>query len=190
VTIGYRGGNAFASAVSFFRFGMLSLVRFAAFSLFLTVAAATCAAELQPWTGGPPPGLRLKDLGGRLHRLVDYRGSVVLVNFWATWCEPCRDEMPSMQRLKTKLAGRPFVVLAVNLGEPESRIRKFLSERKLGLTVLLDPGMRAAEAWNARILPASFVIGSDGRIRYHVIGGLDWSSKRVAAIVSNLVGTK
>jgi len=169
---------------------MLHLVRLAAFSLILTFAATTCAAELQLWTGGPAPGLRLKDLAGHVHRLADYRGSVVLVNFWATWCEPCRDEMPSMQRLKTKLAGRPFVVLAVNLGEPEARIRKFLSEAKLQLTVLLDPGMKAADAWKARILPASYVIGRDGKIRYHVIGGLDWSSKPVAAVIGNLVGTK
>jgi len=98
--------------------------------------------------------------------------------------------MPSMQRLKTKLAGRPFVVLAVNLGEPEARIRKFLSEAKLQLTVLLDPGMKAADAWKARILPASYVIGRDGKIRYHVIGGLDWSSEPVAAVIGNLVGTK
>jgi len=98
--------------------------------------------------------------------------------------------MPSMQRLKTKLAGRPFIVLAVNLGEPEARIRKFLRETKLNLTILLDADMRAAGDWNTRILPASFVIGRDGKIRYHVIGGLDWTSERVDSVVTDLVGTK
>jgi thiol-disulfide isomerase/thioredoxin len=81
---------------------------------------AAHAAELKPWTGGPPPPLTLKDLEGKTHRLADYKGKVVLINFWATWCAPCVQEMPSIQRLKDKLAGRPFVVLAVNLDEPGS----------------------------------------------------------------------
>ena len=95
-----------------------------------------------------------------------------------------------MQRLKEKLARRPFVVLAVNLGEPESRIRKFLTQMRLGIPVLLDPEMQAAKAWNARILPASFVVGRDGRIRYRVVGELDWSSDRVVATITDLIAAK
>ena len=75
------------------------------------------ATELKPWTGGAAPALALEDLSGKPHDLAAYRGSVVLVNFWATWCGPCRDEMPSIERLRTSLAGRPFTVLAVNVGE-------------------------------------------------------------------------
>jgi thiol-disulfide isomerase/thioredoxin len=111
----------------------------------------------------------------------------VLVNFWATWCEPCRDEMPSMQRLKEKLAGKPFAVLAVNLDEPESRIRQFLSRMKVDFTVLLDPGKKAARAWDARILPASFVIGPDGEIRYSLVGELDWDQERVVDRLAELL---
>ena len=87
----------------------------------LLLALAVCAAsaqELKPWSGGVTPPLALLDLEGRPHRLEDYRGKVVLINFWATWCEPCLEEMPSMNRLRASLAGRSFEVLAINLAEP------------------------------------------------------------------------
>ncbi|HSE00736.1 MAG TPA: TlpA disulfide reductase family protein [Burkholderiales bacterium] len=164
---------------------MIALILRAALPCVLA-AAPVSAAELKPWTGGPAPVLELRGLDGAGHRLADYRGRVVLVNFWATWCEPCRDEMPSMQRLKEKLAGKPFAVLAVNLDEPESRIRQFLSRMKVDFTVLLDPGKKAARAWDARILPASFVIGVDGKIHYSLVGELDWDHERVVDRLSKL----
>src|SRR5690242_9980366 len=120
---------------------------------------AACAAQgqgLKPWPGGPTPPLALGDLAGREYRLADYRGKVVVVNFWATWCEPCREEMPSMKALRASLAGRPFEVLAVNLGEPESRVRRFLEQVPLDFPVLLDRDSAVAKAWRARVLPASF----------------------------------
>ena len=145
------------------------------------------AAELKVWSGGPAPALDLMGLDGRPYRLADLRGKVVLINFWATWCAPCREEMPSIERLTERLAERSFVVLAVNLDEPATRIRKFLSQTSLHLTVLLDPGRQAARAWNARILPASFVIGPDGVIRYSVIGEIDWGDEQVVRRVSALL---
>jgi peroxiredoxin len=153
----------------------------------LAFAAAAGAAELQPWKGGPTPALELKDLRGEVHRLADYRGKVVLVNFWATWCDPCREEMPSMERLRRSLAGRPFEVLAVNLAEPASRIERFLEKVPLGFPLLLDRDTAVAKAWKARILPASFLVGRDGRIRYVHFGELDWSSDEVRGTVLELL---
>lgn len=156
--------------------------------LFLLTGPAA-AADLKPWAGGPPPALALKGLDDATHRLADYRGKVVLLNFWATWCGPCRDEMPSIQELKDKLAGKPFVVLAVNLDEPESRIRKFLSQMKVKLDfpILLDPEREVARAWGARILPASYVIGADGKIRYSLVGELDWGHELVVSRIAELL---
>ena len=168
-------------------FPMISILRVALLCLPFVSAAASGAADLKPWTGSATPGLELRDLDGRAHRLAEYRGKVVLVNFWATWCAPCRDEMPSIQQLKEKLAGKPFMVLAVNLDEPEARIRKFLTQMKVDFTVLLDPGKTVARAWDARILPASFVIGPDGRIHYSLVGDLDWSDDRVVSRISELL---
>lgn len=163
------------------------MLRCVAFCLLGLAAAATAAADLKPWRGGPPPVLALNDLDGRLHQLSEYRGKVILINFWATWCEPCRDEMPSIQNLKEKLSGKPFVVLAVNLDEPESRVRKFLSQMNVDFTVLLDPEKKAAKAWGARILPASFVAGPDGRVRYSLVGEINWSGPDVVSRISELL---
>ncbi len=153
----------------------------------LALAAAAGAAELKPWTGGATPPLVLQDLHGRTHRLADYRGKVVLVNFWATWCEPCREEMPSIERLRQSLAGKPFEVLAVNIGEPLGRIERFLERMPLGFPMLLDRDTGAAKAWKARVVPATFLVGPDGRIRYVHYGELDWSSEPVRKRVAELL---
>lgn len=165
----------------------IPILRVATICILGFAAADLRAADLKPWRGGPPPSLELRDLDNRAHRLADYRGKVVLINFWATWCGPCRDEMPSIQELKRKLAGRPFVVLAVNLDEPETRIRKFLGEVKIDFTVLLDPERRVSKAWDARILPASFVVGPDGRIRYSLIGEINWGHDLVVSRIAELL---
>jgi thiol-disulfide isomerase/thioredoxin len=145
------------------------------------------AQQLKPWTGGPTPPLALQDLDGRAHRLEDYRGRVVLVNFWASWCEPCREEMPSLNRLRAGLAGQPFAVLAVNLAESESRVRKFLEQVPLEFPVLLDRDSAAARAWRARLLPVSFLLGPDGRIRYWALGEIDWAQESVRTTILGLL---
>ena len=119
--------------------------------------------------------------------LKDLRGRVVLVNFWATWCEPCRDEMPSFERLRAKLADQPFDVLAVNYGEGVARINGFLRTRNLSLTVLLDPEKEAANAWRAGGLPMTFLVDAQGRVRYSVFGERDWSEGEGLAVVQRLI---
>ena len=156
--------------------------------LLLALAVSVASAqELKPWGGGATPPLALQDLEGRPQRLEDYRGKVVLINFWATWCEPCREEMPSMNKLRASLAGRPFTVLAVNLAEPQSRVRRFMETVPLDFPVLLDRDTAAAKAWQARILPASFIVGADGRIRYSVLGGIDWTQERVRKAILEML---
>jgi thiol-disulfide isomerase/thioredoxin len=154
----------------------------------LALLAAPAAAEvLKPWAGGATPALELADLQGTKHTLAGYRGKVVLVNFWATWCEPCREEMPSIERLRASLQGRPFVVLAVNLAEPESRIRKFLEAVPVGFPVLLDRDTKTSRAWQAKLLPATYIVGPDGRIRYRHVGELDWARPEVRETILGLI---
>lgn len=161
----------------------------AKFALILLAAFAlpAHALELKPWTGGATPPLELSDLQGKTHRLADYRGRAVLVNFWATWCEPCRAEMPSFERLRAALESQRVTVLAVNLAEPEARIRRFLETMPLGYPVLLDRDGATARAWQARMLPATYVIGPEGRIRYRHLGELDWSSPEVRELILKLL---
>jgi len=155
--------------------------------LLLALATPAAAQELKPWAGGATPPLELSDIQGVRHTLADYRGKVVLVNFWATWCVPCRDEMPSIERLRASLEGRPFAVLAVNLAEPESRIRTFLEKVPVRFTVLIDRDTKTAKAWQARLLPATYIIGPDGAIRYRHLGELDWSKPEVRAAIMGLI---
>ena len=150
-------------------------------------AARADTGRFVPWSGSETPSLGLNDLSGRAHALTDYRGTVVLLNFWATWCEPCRAEMASMRRLRERLAGKPFTVLLVNHGETRMRVGDFVKREALGLAVLLDPNQDASRAWHVRVLPSSFVLGADGRVRYTVIGEMDWASPEAVETVQALL---
>ena len=156
-------------------------------AILFAAASIAGAQSLAPWRGGAAPPLALPDLGGRLHRLEDYRGKVVLINFWATWCEPCRDEMPSLDRLRVSLEGRPFVVLAVNFAEGESRVRRFLDQMPAAFTVLRDADGAASRAWRTRILPATYVVDAEGKPRYQHVGELDWSRAEVRKAIEELL---
>jgi thiol-disulfide isomerase/thioredoxin len=153
----------------------------------LSSQAAHAAQQLEPWGGERAPPLVLKDLRGATHDLAKLRGKVVLVNFWATWCEPCRHEMPSIERLRDKLEGRPFSVLAVNVDEPHARVRNFLEQTALSLPVLMDQNKKVTRGWNVRVLPTTFVIGADGRIRYRLVGDIDWSHGSIVGIITRLL---
>jgi thiol-disulfide isomerase/thioredoxin len=151
-------------------------------------AFAAQPAELKPWTGPTAPvPVVLRDLQGREHHLADYAGKVVLLNFWATWCDPCRAEMPAMQRLQDKLAGKPFVILAVDFGENEARIGEFLKQVPVKFTILLDRETKSANAWKVRALPLSFLIDADQKVRYSVLGDVQWDSPAVEELVRKLL---
>jgi len=153
----------------------------------LLLWCAAASAQLPSWSGGPTPSLRLPDLEGKEHALEAYRGRVVLVNFWATWCVPCKEEMPSIERLRSSMQGRPFAVLAVNLAEPDARVQRFLRDVPLGFPILMDRDTSASRAWKARLLPATFIVGPDGRIRYSYIGELDWSREPIRRQIAELL---
>jgi thiol-disulfide isomerase/thioredoxin len=150
-------------------------------------SGATREVRLPAWTGGPTQPLALKDLGGRLHDLADYRGRVVVVNFWATWCQPCREELPSLERLRDAMRGRRFEVLAVNVAEGEPRVKSFLAEVPLRLSVLLDRDGDAQRTWKVRGLPATFLLDPQGSIRYWYLGELDWAQPDVIRTVESLL---
>ena len=146
----------------------------------LLLSGSAAAAE-------PAASLELEALDGAAYRLEDYRGKVVLVNFWATWCAPCREEMPSIERLRQGLEGRPFAVLAVNVGEGARVARDFMQTMPHGFTVLLDRDGRTTKSWGARILPATYVLGPDGTVRYRYFGALDWSSAEMRGRIAALM---
>ena len=153
-------------------------------------AGAASETEIRPWKGGATPPLAGATLEGGHVDLAAFKGRVVLVNFWATWCDPCRAEMPSFERLRARLHGRPFEVLTVNYGEMPPRIRAFMERQRLSLPVLLDQDKEAAAAWHAGGLPMTFLVDAQGRIRYSAFGECDWSEGKPLRLVEALLAER
>jgi peroxiredoxin len=131
--------------------------------------------------------LVLTDAGGRKHDLADYRGKVVLVSFWATWCEPCKTELPTIERLRSALAGKPFAVLAVQMGGSARTAQDTASDLDLHFPLLLDRDSKVTNAWNVNVLPTTFLIGPDGTIALRHTGAADWSSGKWRRRVESLL---
>jgi thiol-disulfide isomerase/thioredoxin len=129
----------------------------------------------------------LPDLQGQQHNLDDYRGQVILVNFWASWCPPCIQEMPALQKLKQELSGQPFEILAINVGEQKYRVWKFVKLVNFDLPVLLDTRKDTFNAWGSSVLPTSFLLDKQGRVRYRVQGDTEWDSEKVSALIKALL---
>jgi len=161
--------------------------RLGAAALAAVALAAAAETQLKPWEDREAPALVRNDLDGKSVSLQDYRGRVVLVNFWATWCDPCREEMPSIERLREKMAGKPFDVITVNYGEAPARVNEFLKRQRLSLPVLLDTDKKAADEWKAGGLPMTFLVDAKGNIRYSAFGECDWSSGEPFRTVEALV---
>ena len=145
------------------------------------------AHELKPWKGGATPPLALKDLNGKTHKLEDYRGKAVMVQFWATWCPPCLKEMPAMQRLEKKMAGKPFVILAVNMGETEKDVREFVNKMKISFTVLMDEDGKGVGDWKVFVAPSTFLLDPQGNVRYTLQGGAEWDEPAYIKAISELL---
>lgn len=148
---------------------------------------SAAARELKPYAGSETPALALADLNGRPHNLRDYKGQVVLVNFWATWCPPCRAEMPSMQRLKGILSGQRFAILAVDMGEEPEAVRAFLREIKVDFPILMDRDGEVLRRWKVFAFPTSFVLDPQGRIRYALFGSTEWDDPDTVAKIRALL---
>ncbi len=150
-------------------------------------ALAAEAAEFIKVERVTPPPLVLEDLDGKSHSLAAYQGKVVLVNFWATWCPPCREEMPSMQRLKEKMDGQPFVMLGVNSGEPAEDLAEFLKLVRADFDILLDGDSAATKRWKVFGLPTSFLIDRQGKVRYTLTGTTEWDKGEAVDLIEELL---
>jgi thiol-disulfide isomerase/thioredoxin len=159
-------------------------------------AAGARAADLPPLSHSltvqaarPAPALKLKDLDGAVHDLAQFRGRVVLINFWATWCPPCRREMPSMERLSQALKGEAFSVLAVDVGEDADTIEAFAGQFDSAPTfpILLDTRSRVMQAWKVAGLPTTFLVDKQGRIVASAIGGREFDHPEMVEMIRGLL---
>jgi cytochrome c biogenesis protein CcmG, thiol:disulfide interchange protein DsbE len=129
-----------------------------------------------------PPPLALPDLEGKTHSLQEYKGKVVFLNFWASWCDPCKEEWPGMQFLAQELAqeyGDEFVMVAVSVEENDADVVSFLKENGMARSVVIlrDKGEKTARSFGATGWPESFILGRDGKILHHFVGPRNWDSR-------------
>ena len=153
----------------------------------LACLTAVCVTAVS--AAAPPPEQRiapgdfaLTDVqAGTVLQLSDYHNRVVVVNFWASWCPPCVQELPSMRRLKARLENRPFEILAINMGESRQALTRFAAtlEQPVNFPLLLDETMQVAGNWQVRGLPMSFIIDKQGRIADVIVGPKDWSGDAI-----------
>lgn len=129
---------------------------------------------------------QLSNLAGKRVKLSSYRGKVVIVNFWATWCPPCRAEIPSMIRAWKKLKGRGVVMLAVHVGGKKKQIKSFVRKYRINFPVLFDSKSKVFHAWPAKAMPTTYVVDRNGRIAYSASGDQKWDDpvilKKVMAL--------
>ena len=133
--------------------------------------------KIGPAEAVPAPDFTLPDLNGRLVSLSDFKGQVVLLNIWATWCGPCVEEMPSMQKLHSKLKDEGLVILAVSIDEAGAGVvRPFMEQHRLSFTALTDTAGSIKDLYRVTGVPETFIIDKNGIITQKIVGPMDWSS--------------
>jgi thiol-disulfide isomerase/thioredoxin len=145
------------------------------------------AGEISESSPAPAPGLRLPDLSGRERGLAEFQGKVLLVNFWASWCSPCVEEMPSLERLAAQMRGKPFALVGVNVEESRFRAMTMAQRLKLDFPILLDADGTVFRRWGATVLPTTYVLDARGLVRYVAQGPIDWDAADVLAMLQGLV---
>ena len=144
----------------------------------LLACVTTLAGDLPPGImaldGRPAPALKLDNLDGEPWDITESRGHWIFVHFWASWCGPCRREMPTIQKLTQKLQDKQFEIVMVNTAETEDEVFSFLGIVAPDLVPLMDTDGLVTEAWQPRGLPATFLVDPQGNLRYLALGGREW----------------
>ncbi len=171
--------------------------KFAVLLIVLGVVAAalvfvTSGRQSKPVrVGDAAPDFRLQALDGRSVGLSDLRGKVVMVHFWATWCPPCVDEIPSIDRLSRSFPGQDFEVLAVSVDEGgEGAVKPFLQRNRLALPVLLNPDRSVPGRYGTFKFPETYIVDRSGVVRYKIIGAENWDSPDAIQAIKGLLAQK
>ena len=155
------------------------------------LAASSCvqAAEQpqQPGIGEAPPTIGLKDRGGNVIDLAALQGKVVVVTFWASWCGPCRRELPMLGKVQEVVGREHLEVIAVNFKEPPRTVGRFVAAQQWRVPVVLDTSGAVAQAWGVKVFPTTFLVDPQGRARQVIRGEVDWSDATALGWVERLL---
>lgn len=161
------------------------------FAIFALVALCIILSNPAFAAQGTAPDFTLNDINGKKTTLSEFRGKVVLLNFWATWCGPCRAEMPSLNNLYNEFKDKGFVVLAVSVDTSEKPVRSFIKDLKLSFPVLMDKNKAVSfDEYGVFGLPTTFLIDKSGIITEKIMGEMRWDSPRMKEKISRLLGGK
>jgi len=146
----------------------------------------TGSTTLVALAGSPQSSFALPSLDGPAIELARLRGRIVLIHFFATWCEPCRAEMASLRDLQARLDGRPFAIVPISVAEADGAVRRFFANESLPFAVLLDRDRSVARAWGIHTLPSSVVLDRTLKPRFMAEGDVDWARPDVMKVLSDL----
>ncbi len=142
---------------------------------------------LKPYSDQTIRLLTLNSISGKTVSIKSFRGEVLLVSFWASWCPPCIREMPSINRLALHFKGKKFRVVSVNIGESKADIRRFLAKHALHGEILMDPSLKAYREWKIFVIPSNFIIDKNGKMRYTSVGAVEWDTKIIRDTINKLI---
>lgn len=149
---------------------------------------STASAGKQAQEKQPAPDITIPSLDGTKLTLSSLKGKVVLLNFWATWCPPCREEIPSMMKLNEKMAGKPFQMVAISIDEGgASAVKDFFKESGFKLPAYNDPEAKAGKLYGITGVPESFLIDKNGIIVKKVVGPMPWDSAEAVSFIENMM---
>ena len=144
--------------------------------------------RLNPYQGTvQPQAFSLKDVHGKTYTETDFSGKVSVINFWASWCPPCVEEIPSLNRLRKKMQGKPFQLISINYAESAQSIKRFMKKVAVDFPVLIDPDGKTTRSWRVVAFPSTFVIGPDGKIKYGVNAAIHWDTPEVITQIEGLM---
>jgi peroxiredoxin len=165
----------------------------AAACLSCLAVTAACTGSGGPRLAGsvvldrPAPEFEVRDRAGQAHRLSDFRGKVVLINFWATWCPPCLEEMPSMESLRKQMDETQLQIMALSVDESWEPVDTFLKQNAYGFGIYADFEQKVAELYGTHMVPETYIVDKQGVILCKVVGDRDWTEPSVVAFLKNLI---
>ena len=167
-----------------------TLLLFALLSIACPAFAQTPDTTTLTKVGQAVPNFTVTTLDGKVVKIAELKGKVILLNFFATWCGPCREEMPGMERLFRAYRDKGLVVLAVNMQQSAKTVRPFVQELKLSFPALLDAEGSVSHDYGIRALPVSFLVGRDGNLLWRAMGGREWDTREMQSYIGQAVAEK